>query len=66
MYTKLYDRLEDRYDAEPFTYEDEELEPPPLDEREEAMADEGQLNHTDESAAANQNGVTESTARTNK
>ena len=57
MYTKLYDRLEDRYDAEPFTYEDEELEPPPLDEREEAMADEGQLNHTDESAAANQNGV---------
>jgi DNA-directed RNA polymerases I, II, and III subunit RPABC2 len=33
------------------------LEPPPLDEREDAMDDEGQLNHTSESAAANRNGI---------
>jgi len=33
------------------------LEPPPLDDQEDDLDDEGQLNHNDESAAANQNGV---------
>ena len=50
----MFVRFDDRYDAEPFTYDEEELEPPPPDEREDAMDNEGQLNHGDESSALNQ------------
>jgi DNA-directed RNA polymerase I, II, and III subunit RPABC2 len=50
-------RFDDRFDADPFIYEDEELEPPPLDDREDAMDDEGQMKPTDESAKASQNVV---------
>jgi DNA-directed RNA polymerases I, II, and III subunit RPABC2 len=53
----VVNRFDDRFDAEPFTYEDEELEPPPLDDQEDDQDDEGQLHHNDESAEANQNGV---------
>jgi DNA-directed RNA polymerases I, II, and III subunit RPABC2 len=54
----LETRFDDTYDADPFTYEEEELEPPPPDEQQELMEDEGQLNHAgDEKFAVNQNGV---------
>ena len=53
------DRFDNRFDAEQYTFEDEELEPPPPDDREDVMDDEGQLNHGDEANAANQNGINE-------
>jgi DNA-directed RNA polymerase I, II, and III subunit RPABC2 len=49
-------RFDDRYDAEPYTYEEEDLEPPPIEERE-VVDDEAQLNHAGESSTTNVNGV---------
>jgi DNA-directed RNA polymerases I, II, and III subunit RPABC2 len=49
-------RFDDRYDAEPYTYEEDELEPPPIEGRED-VDDEAQLNHAGESSTANVNGV---------
>lgn len=47
----------DRYDAEPFTYEDEELEPPPPeDDREDALDEQGQLT-ADSPSALQTNGI---------
>jgi DNA-directed RNA polymerases I, II, and III subunit RPABC2 len=50
-------RFDDRLDGEGFTYEEDELEPPPPDDREDGMGDEGQLNHRDEATGTAQNGV---------
>jgi len=49
-------RFDDRYDAEAYTYEEEELEPPPVEERD-VGDDEAQLKHAGESAKSNVNGV---------
>lgn len=49
-------RFDDRYDAEPYTFDEEELEPPPIEERDD-MGDEAQLNHAGESSTSNINGV---------
>jgi len=50
-------RFDDTYDAEAFTYEEEELEPPPPDEQG-LLEDEGQLSRpADDNSSAIQNGV---------
>jgi DNA-directed RNA polymerases I, II, and III subunit RPABC2 len=49
-------RFDDRYDAEPYTYDEEELEPPPIEERED-LDDKAQLNHPGDSGASNVDGV---------
>jgi len=50
-------RFDDRYDGDGFTYEEEELEPPPPEDREDGVDDEGQLNHAEDGAGVNRNGV---------
>lgn len=52
----LFLRFDVQYDAEPFTYEDEELEPPPPEDREDAE-DEAQLTHRDDSSGGIKNVV---------
>ena len=52
----LFLRFDDHYDAEPFTYEDEELEPPPPEDREDA-GDQAQLTHRDDSSGGIKNVV---------
>jgi hypothetical protein len=58
QYTCLTSSFNDRYDAEPFTYEEEELEPPPP---EDDIPDETQLPHLDNTEQNGVNGIKEHT-----
>jgi DNA-directed RNA polymerases I, II, and III subunit RPABC2 len=58
--------FDDRFDAGDFTYEDEELEPPPPED-EDVLDGEGQLNHVgDGPSALTQNGVNGIAAQSNQ